>query len=131
MQKGFLSAHIRRVQCDQMIRLFFNNWPYAAMKISLIMSQICQSRLSILPNKKWTVKNLPKTCKLFPKWRHFTTSGHTRRVTINVCWKSVRCTQTHFVLNLILRNKLFVNCATPIATFQPSIKKHLFESGRH
>ena len=32
------------------------------------MSQICQSRVSILPNKKWTVKKLPKTCKFLPKW---------------------------------------------------------------
>ena len=30
-------------------------------KLSPIMSQICQSRLGILPNKKYTVKNLPKT----------------------------------------------------------------------
>ena len=39
-------------QCDQMVRLFFHNWPSAAMKISPIMSQICQSVLIILPNKK-------------------------------------------------------------------------------
>ena len=50
-------------QCDQMVRLFFNIWPFATMKISPIMSQICQSKLSILPNKEWAVKNLPKTCK--------------------------------------------------------------------
>ena len=31
---------------------FFNFWPFATMKISPIMSQICQSRLIILPNKK-------------------------------------------------------------------------------
>ena len=28
------------------------------------MSQICHGQLSIFPNKKWTVKNLPKTGKL-------------------------------------------------------------------
>ena len=39
-------------QCDQMVKLFFKSWPFATMKISPIMSQICQSRLSILPNKK-------------------------------------------------------------------------------
>ena len=48
-------------QCDQMIRLFFNIWPFTTMKISPTMSYIWQSRLSILP----------KTCKLFAK------SGHT------------------------------------------------------
>ena len=39
-------------QCDQMVRLFFNIWPFPTMQISPIMSQVCQSRLSILPNKK-------------------------------------------------------------------------------
>ena len=37
------------------------------------MSQICQSRISILPNKKQTVKNCPKTWKLFPKWPNLVT----------------------------------------------------------
>ena len=64
-------------KCDQMVRLFFNIWPFATMKISPIMSQICQSQLSILPNNKWTVKTLSKTGKLLPKWRNFARSGHT------------------------------------------------------
>ena len=38
-------------QCDQMVRLYFNIWTFATMKTSPIMSQICQSRLNILPNK--------------------------------------------------------------------------------
>ena len=38
-------------QCDQMVRLIFNIWPFANMKISSIMAQICQSQLSILPDK--------------------------------------------------------------------------------
>ena len=66
------------VQCDQMVRLFYNIWPFAPMKISPTMSQICQSRLSILPNKKKTVKNLLN--KLLPKWRNFVKSGHTDAV---------------------------------------------------
>ena len=41
------------------------------------MSQICQRRLSIWANKKYTVENLPKTCKLLPKWQKFAKSGHT------------------------------------------------------
>ena len=40
------------LQCDQMERLFLNIRPFVTMKISPIMSQICQSRPSILPNKK-------------------------------------------------------------------------------
>ena len=39
-------------QCDKMVKLFFNIWPFETMKISPIMSQIWQSMLSILPNKK-------------------------------------------------------------------------------
>ena len=64
-------------QSDQMVRIFYNIWPLAIMIISPIMSHICQSRLSILPNRKQTVKNLPRTCKLLPKWRNFAKSGHT------------------------------------------------------
>ena len=39
-------------QCDQVVRLFFNIWPFAEMKNSPIMSQTCQSIIRILPNKK-------------------------------------------------------------------------------
>ena len=64
-------------QCDQMVNLFFNIWPFATVKISPTRSQIYQSRLSILTNKKWTVKTLPKTCTLLPKWQIFAKSGPT------------------------------------------------------
>ena len=40
-----------QLQCDQIIRLFFNIWPFAAMIISPIMSQIGQIRLSIFQIK--------------------------------------------------------------------------------
>ena len=39
-------------QCDQMVWLFFNIWSLVTMNISPKLSQICQSRLNILPNKK-------------------------------------------------------------------------------
>ena len=39
-------------QCDQMVRLFFSAWSFETTKIGPIMSQICQSRLNVLPNKK-------------------------------------------------------------------------------
>ena len=41
------------------------------------MSQICQSWISILPNKKINHKNEPMTCKLLPKWQNFAKPGHT------------------------------------------------------
>ena len=70
---GFVSLCCSNIhnQCDQMVRLFFNIWPFEAMKISQIMSHICQSMRSILPNKKWTVRHLPSI------WKHFAKSGHT------------------------------------------------------
>ena len=52
-------------QCDQMVWLFFNIGPFATMKISSMMSQIRQSMLSILTNKKLLII-LPKACKLLP-----------------------------------------------------------------
>ena len=54
------------------------------MKISPIMSQVYQSRLSILPKKKYTVKNLLKTCKLLPKGLNFAKSGHTGREQVEI-----------------------------------------------
>ena len=39
--------NLPRHQCDQMVRLFFNIWPFAAMKISPIISQMCKSMLII------------------------------------------------------------------------------------
>ena len=69
-------AYLTVVQCDLMVILFFKIRPFATMKISPIMSQICQSRLSILPNKKWPIKTCPRPCKLLPKWRNFAKSGH-------------------------------------------------------
>ena len=40
------------------------------IKISPILYQFCPSTLNILPNKKWTIKHLPKTCKILPLWRN-------------------------------------------------------------
>ena len=108
-------------QCDQMVRLFFNIWPFAIVKISPIMSQICQSQLSILPNMKWTVKNLPKTGKLLPKWRNIAKSGHTtfrrlrRRIVssetkwnfpLNLKPKNVRFSATFFLFSKFKKSKL-------------------------
>ena len=108
-------------QCDQMVRLFLNIWPFAIVKISPIMSQICQSQLSILPNMKWTVKNLPKTGKLLPKWRNIAKSGHTtfrrlrRRIVssetkwnfpLNLKPKNVRFSATFFLFSKFKKSRL-------------------------
>ena len=42
----------RWYKCDRMVRLFFNMWPFVTMKIRTILSQICQSGFSILPNEE-------------------------------------------------------------------------------
>ena len=39
-------------QCDQLVKLCFNIWPLATMKIRPVMLQIYQSGFTILPNKK-------------------------------------------------------------------------------
>ena len=31
----------------------------------------------MMPNQKLTATNLPKACKILPKWRNFAKSGHT------------------------------------------------------
>ena len=67
----------RKFSVTRWFDYFLKIWPFARMEISTIMSQICQSRLGILPNKKLTIKNLPKNCKLLPKLRNFDKSGHT------------------------------------------------------
>ena len=47
------------------------------MKIRQIVSKFCQSRFKILPNTKQTIKILPKSCYVLPKWQNFAKSGHT------------------------------------------------------
>ena len=42
----------KQEQCDQMVKLCFNIWPNATMKISPVMQKICQSKMDILPKKK-------------------------------------------------------------------------------
>ena len=57
---NFLNGETRYLasqqQCDQMVRLFFNIWQLATMKISPIMHQIGQSRLNIWPKRKILTK---------------------------------------------------------------------------
>ena len=80
----FIDLHeLGQNQCDQMVRLFFNMWPFATLKIIPMMAQIFLRRLVIFPNQKLTVKNLPNTFKLLSKWRNFVTSCYTDKMSDN------------------------------------------------
>ena len=45
------------------------------MKTCPIALQICQNKLKILPNTKWTLSKWPKCFNIVPKWH----TGHTGR----------------------------------------------------
>ena len=49
------------------------------MKICPIALQICQNKLKILPNTKWTLSKWPKCFNIVPKWRNFAKSVHTAK----------------------------------------------------
>ena len=57
-------------QCDQIAGLFFNIWPFTSMRNLPKVYKIWQSRVKILPNRKWTLEKLPKSLKILPKWRN-------------------------------------------------------------
>ena len=63
-QKPVLLFKIICSQCEQMAKLIFNFWPFATMKFSPMMSQICQSRLSIcqIRNKLLNLVTLFAAC---------------------------------------------------------------------
>ena len=71
-------------------RLSFNIWPFGTLKISPTVSQICQSTT----NDKYTVKFLPKTCKLLPKWWNFAKFGHTDATLKGCCLIAFKNRQT-------------------------------------
>ena len=47
-----LFAAVYLQQCDQMVKLCFNIWPSAIMKIIQEVQQISQSKLTVFQNKK-------------------------------------------------------------------------------
>ena len=94
-------------QCDQMVRLFFHIWPFEAMKISPIMWHICQSMLSISPNKKWAVKILPSTCKHLPNL--VTLVGGLKRKSRTVAWYELKMKPNR---EIWLHTKDKVGCGT-------------------
>ena len=58
-----ISCYMQEGQCDQLARLFFNLWPFAAMKICPIALQIWQSWL--------------KLCQIDKMFLNFAKYGHT------------------------------------------------------
>ena len=65
------------VQCDQMAKSFQSMWLFTTMKTWQIAKHFCQSKDNILPNTKKTLKKLPNSFIIVPKWRNFAKSGHT------------------------------------------------------
>ena len=51
-------------KCDQMVKLFFDIWPLANMKISQIMFQICPSMSPFCQIRNQMLNNCQKTCKV-------------------------------------------------------------------
>ena len=56
---------------------FFNICPFLTMKIRTIALKNVHKGFSVLPTKKYTLKQLPKTFKMLPTWWKFAKSGHT------------------------------------------------------
>ena len=77
-QIGF-NAKLRRSgsQCDQMARLFFQFLAVYCNESLPHWRNVCQSRLTILPNTKWTLQRLANGFKILAKWWDFAKSGHT------------------------------------------------------
>ena len=77
-QIGF-NAKLRRSgsQCDQMARLFFQFLAVYCNESLPHWQNVCQSRLTIWPNTKWTLQRLPNGFKILAKWWNFAKSGHT------------------------------------------------------
>ena len=94
-----------RNKCDQMVRLFFIICPYATMKISQIMSQICQSRFQHFAKLETNSQIFAKYFKLLPKWQNFAKSGHTG--------SSLELVKVNSNFHFCHFSKLFEMCAFP------------------
>ena len=75
MRKDVNVVVVRAVWPDDFI--IFNIWLFTTMKICPLALQICQNKLKILPNTKWTLSKWPKCFNILPKWWNFAKSGHT------------------------------------------------------
>ena len=63
-------------QCDQMVRLLIQYWAIYNNEHLVQYHKNGQSRFTILPNMKETLKKLPKILKCSPKLQNFAKSGH-------------------------------------------------------
>ena len=89
------SFHIWVTQCDQMAFKVFIICPFTTMRNCPIVDKIYRSQYQYLPNIEYTLKKLPKTFQLMPKWRNFAKFGHTGvtstylqlRIDRHVWWK--------------------------------------------
>ena len=60
-----------------MCRIFFNIWPFLTITICQMPQNICQHGFTSWQNTQEPLKKLPKTFKIWPKWRNLAKSGHT------------------------------------------------------
>ena len=56
---------------------FSKIWPFRKIKIWPNAWNICHGRYKMFTSTKLTLKLLPKTFTILPKWRNFAKSGHT------------------------------------------------------
>ena len=66
-----------RTSVTRLLDYFSTFGPMTSMKICPKVYKICQSRLKILANSKYSFEKLPKTLNILPNWRNFAKSGHT------------------------------------------------------
>ena len=73
---NFNKNHVggRSNQCDQIVRLSFNIWPFAMMKISPIMKQIRQSDSTFCQIRNKLSKNFKRHVKFCQIWSHWVQS---------------------------------------------------------
>ena len=57
----------RTTDCHLLLRLMTTEPHFTLLRSRAY--KICQTRFKILPNIKYTLKKLPKTFKILPKWR--------------------------------------------------------------
>ena len=76
-KRGHLTLFTGWKQYDQMDRKLFNIRPFTSRNIFTTAYKICQTLPKIFPYIKNSLKQLPKTLKILPKWRNLAKSGHT------------------------------------------------------
>ena len=85
------------------------------MKICPIALQICQNKLKILPNTKWTLSKWPKCFNIVPKWRNCAKSCHTGigLRSVLLLWMAIKEIKT-FKVNALISMRVTNNVETNI-----------------